>query len=242
MSAVIAIARVSLLRAVRRPSTWWLSAIAFVPALLAGWVGALGHDAMSVGAPLLVDVAAPLLTVPWVAGSLGDLFERRVVVYWFTRPIERWSALVGEWLAATLAVGWVLILGGAMLAVAQALTGNASISSLFRLPAAMLVEAAALSGLSVGVAALAPRHPVSATIAVLAVTEAALPGLWAPMQSLSLSHHVATLAGIDANASMGSLAGTAPTPSMLAAAVVLTLYSVLPLAIGARAIADRDLG
>ena len=55
MSAVLAVAKVSLLRAVRRPSTWWLSALAFVPALLGGWMGALGHGAMSVGAPLLIE-------------------------------------------------------------------------------------------------------------------------------------------------------------------------------------------
>ncbi len=242
MSAVLAVAKVSLLRAVRRPSTWWLSALAFVPALLGGWMGALGHGAMSVGAPLLIDVAAPLLAVPWVAGALGEVFERRVAVYWFTRPVPRWAPLLGEWLGATAALSLVLVLGGAMLAVADALTGSATIGSLFRLPAAMITEAAALAGLCIGVAALAPKHPVSVSIAVLAVTEAALPGLWAPMQSISLSRQVGTLAGVDPGASIGSLAGTAPSPSTLTAALVIALFCAVPMGLGARAVIDRDLG
>lgn len=241
MSAVASIARASVLRAVRRPSTWWLSALAFLPAALGGWLGATGHDALNPAAPLLVGVIAPLLVVPWVAGVLGEAFERRTVVYWFVRPIPRPVALLGEWLGAFLVVGVVLALGAAMLAVAHALTGNASMGSLLRLPLALAAEALALAGFSVGVGAIAPKQPVTVAVGVLAVTEVALPALWGPLQWVSLSRQVSTLAGVEASSSIGSLAGTAPTPSVAAALVVVSLFALLPLGLGVRSAMERDL-
>lgn len=187
MSAALSIARVSILRAVRRPSSWWLSALAFLPAALGRLARGHGLRRALGPAPLLVYVAAPLLVVPWAAGVLGEAFERRTVIYWFVRPMARPTALLGEWLGSAAAVGTVLLLGGAMLAVANALTGNAAISSLARLPIAMLAEAVALAGFSVGVATLAPKHPVSVAIGALAVTEVALPSLWGPLQVVSLA-------------------------------------------------------
>jgi hypothetical protein len=241
VSAALSIARVSVLRAARRPSSWWLSALAFLPAALGAWLGAKGYGALAVPAPLLVYVAAPLLVVPWVAGVLGEAFERRTVVYWFVRPLPRPVALLGEWLGATFAVGTVLVLGGAMLAVANALTGNASISSLGRLPLAMLADAAALAAFSVGVAALAPRHPVSVAVGVLAVTEVALPSLWAPLQTLSLSHQTLVLAGLDAAPLVPSLAGEAPAASLGVALAVVAVFVLAPMGLAVRAVVDRDL-
>jgi len=241
VSAALSIARASVLRAVRRPSSWWLSALAFLPALLGGWLGATGHDALSLGGPLLIGVAAPLLVVPWVAGVLGEAFERRTVVYWFVRPMARPVALLGEWLGSFVVVGGVLALGGAMLAVANAVTGNAAASSLVRLPAAMLAEAAALAGFSVGVGTLAPKQPVTVAVGLLAVTEVALPALYGPLQSVSLTRQVSTLAGIDAGASLGSLAGTAPSPSISIALLVVALFALVPLGLGMRTVVDRDL-
>lgn len=241
MSAALSIARASILRAARRPSSWWLSALAFAPAALGGWLGATGYDALSVPAPLLVSVAAPLLVVPWVAGVLGEAFERRTVIYWFVRPMARPTALLGEWLGAAVSVGTVLLLGGAMLAVANALTGNASLSSLARLPAALFAEAVALAGFSVGVATLAPRHPVSVAVGALAVTEVALPSLWGPLQTVSLSRQVLVLAGLDASPLRASLTGDAPPPSVAVALLVLALFAAIPLGLGVRTVLDRDL-
>ncbi len=241
MSAALSIARVSVLRAVRRPSSWWLSALAFLPALLGGWLGSTGHDALSLGAPLLIGVAAPLLVVPWVAGVLGEAFERRTVVYWFVRPMSRPVALLGEWLGSFAVVGLVLALGGAMLAVANAVTGNAAASSLLRLPVAMLAEAAALAGFSVGVGTLAPRQPVSVAVGLLAVTEVALPALWGPLQTVSLARQVSTLAGVDSGALLGSLTGSAPSPSVPVALLVVALFALVPMGLGMRAVVDRDL-
>lgn len=241
MSAALSIARTSVLRAVRRPSSWWLSALAFLPALLGGWLGATGHGALPLGAPLLIGIAAPLLVVPWVAGVLGEAFERRTVVYWFVRPVPRPVALLGEWLGAAAVLGVVLALGGAMLAVANAVTGNASPSSLLRLPLAMVAEAVALAGFSVGVGTLSPKQPVSLAVGLLVVTEGALPLLWGPLQSVSLTRQVAALAGVDAWASVGSLTGQAPEASVPVALLVVALFAVVPVGLGMRAAVDRDL-
>jgi ABC-type transport system involved in multi-copper enzyme maturation permease subunit len=167
VSAALSIARVSILRATRRPSSWWLSALAFAPAVLGAALGAAGYGALAVPAPLLVSVAAPLLVIPWVAGVLGEAFERRTVIYWFVRPMARPTALLGEWIGAAVSVGAVLLLGAAMLAVANALTGNAAISSLVRLPLAVFAEAVSLAGFSVGVGALSPKHPVSVAVGAM---------------------------------------------------------------------------
>jgi hypothetical protein len=128
-----------------------------------------------------------------------------------------------------------------MLAVANALTGNASIGSLARLPLAMLAHAVALAGFSVGVATLSPKHPVSLAVGVLAVTEVALPSLWAPLQAVSLSHQALVLAGLDAAPLLPSLVGDAPTPSVGVALAVLAIFAAVPLGLAVRTVIDRDL-
>lgn len=239
MSAMTVVARTSLLRAARRPSTWGLGAMAFLPALLGAGLGAAGHGALSVAGPIAIWVVAPLLAVALVAGTVGESFERRTMVYWFTRPVSRAAVILGELLANAALCAVILGLGGMALGVAHALTGDATIAGLLRLPAALALEGVALAGFSLGVGVLAPKHPVFVAIGVLVALEGALPRLWGPLQYVSMTSHVAWLSGLGLDAAATGSTTVPPWPLSLAAVLAFT---AVPTLLAVRVATDRDLG
>lgn len=239
MSAMTVVARTSLLRASRRPSTWGLGAMAFLPALLGASMGAAGEGALPVAGPVAIWVVSPLLAVALVAGTVGEGFERRTMVYWFTRPVSRAAVILGEFLANAALCAVILGLGGMALAVVHALTGDATVSGLLRLPAALALEGIALAGFSLGVGVLAPKHPVFVAIGVLVVLEGALPRLWAPLQYLSMTTHVAWLGGLGFEA---AATGQATPPAALLSLLAVALFTTVPTLLAVRVAMDRDLG
>jgi len=241
VSAVAVVARTSLLRAARRPSTWGTGAMAFLPALLGAAMGASGYGALGVAGPIAVWVVAPLLAVSLVAGAVGESFERRTMVYWFTRPVSRASVILGELLANAALCAIILALGGMALAVVHAVTGDATVGALLRLPAALALEGVALAALSLGVGVLAPKHPVFVAIGVLVVLEGAFPRLWAPLQYLSMTAHVGWLAGLDSVA-ITAAAGTASAPPWPASLLAIAAFCVVPTLLAVRVATERDLG
>lgn len=240
MSAISVIARTSLLRASRRPSTWGLAGVAFLPAVVGAVLGASGYGALSAAAPLAAWVAAPLLAVSLVAGVVGESFERRTMVYWFTRPIPRWTVIVGELLANATLCAVILGLAGMLLAVAYALTGDATVSALLRLPLAFALEGVGLAGLALGVGVLAPKHPVVVAAAILLVVEGALPNLVAGFKYVSLFAHVGWLAGVEGMVTEAATGTAAPPPWPVSLAVI-ALYTAVPTLLAARVASERDL-
>jgi hypothetical protein len=241
VSAIAVVARTSLLRASRRPSTWALGAVAFAPAVLGAAMGAAGYGALSVAAPLAAWIAAPLLAVALVAGTLGESFERRTMVYWFTRPVPRSSVIFGEFLANATLCAVILGLAGMCLAMVHAATGDATVGALLRLPAALALEGVGLAGLALGVGVLAPKHPVFVAAAILMVLEGALPNLVAVTKYTSLFAHVGWLAGAEGMVTEAAT-GTAAAPPWPASLLVVALYAALPTLLAARVATERDLG
>ncbi len=241
MSAVSVIARTTLLRASRRSSTYVVSILGFLPAAIGALTGALGYGATDTGGPLAVRVVAPLLVASLVAGTVGESFENRTVVYYFTRPFRRGLVLLGEALGYMAVASGVLALSGSLLAVAAALTGNVEVSSLARIPLGLALEGAALTGFSVGVGSLNPKHPVLSAIAVLVVTEGVFPFAWGPLEYLSLSYHTGRITGLIASVP-GASEGTALTaPSLAVSFLVMLLFLALPLVAALFVVEDRDL-
>lgn len=240
MSAISVVARTSLLRASRRPSTWGLAAVAFVPALIGGALGAAGYGALGAAAPLASWVAAPLLAISLVAGVVGESFERRTMVYWFTRPVPRWSVIVGEFAANALLCALILGLAGMLLAVAYALTGDATVGALLRIPLAFALEGVGLAGLALGVGVLAPKHPVVVAAAILLVVEGALPNLVAGFKYVSLFAHVGWLAGVEGLVTEAAAGHVGAPPWPVSLAVVL-LYAAAPTLLAAQVAEKRDL-
>lgn len=240
MSPVVVVARTSLLRASRRPSTWALAALAFLPALVGAALGASGYGALGASAPLAAWVIAPLLVVSLVAGVVGESFERRTMVYWFTRPIPRWSVIVGELVANATLCAVILGLAGMLLAVAFALTGDATVGALLRIPIALALEGVGLAGLALGVGVLVPKHPVVVAAAILLVIEGALPNLVAQFKYVSLFAHIGWLAGVEGMITQAA-SGTASAPAPFVSLLVVALYTAVPTLLAVRAASERDL-
>ena len=239
MSA-LTVARTVLLRASRRPSTYVISALAFVPALFGAILGSQGHGALAGGGPLTLRLVAPLMVAAMVAGPVGESFENRTVVYWFTRPFPRWQVLAGEALGHFAVASLALVLAGALLAVANALTGTADLASLARIPVGLALEAAALVGFSVAIGALVPKHPVLAALVVLMLSEGALPMVWEKLSYLSLAYHTSVLTGLPFSF-LGGASDVAAPPLAVSAAVLL-VWAAAPLAVASAVVRDRDLG
>ncbi len=238
MSALV-VARTTLLRATRRPSTWVICSLAFLPAMVGAASGLTGHGVLDAGGPVALGLVAPLLVPALVAAPTGEQFESRTVVYWFTRPFPRAMVLVGDALGyAALAAG-ALAMSGMLLASLDAILGTAELASLARIPLAMAAEALGLVSLSVAAGALVPRHPVVSVLALLVLTEAVLPRVWDAARWLSLGFHASVLAGMPF-AEAGAVALAAP-PSALASLVVMALWAAAPLAAAMVTVSQRDV-
>ncbi len=238
--STLTVARTTLLRATRRPSTWALAALAFFPAAFGAAFGAQGYGALTTGGPLALRLVAPLMTAAMVAGPVGESFENRTVVYWFTRPFPRAQVLVGEALGHAVAAVSAMLLSGALLAVANALTGTADLASLARIPLGLFAETVALVSLAVALGALVPKHPVLVTLGVLLFTEGALPTAWEKFSYLSLAYHGSVLSGLPFGFMGGETVMSAPPAAVSLA--VLAVYTVAPLALASLVVNDRDLG
>lgn len=241
MSAVTTVARVAVLRAIRRSSTWTWSALAFAPALVGALLGARGHDALADAGPLLLALVGPMLVISAVASPLGDSFAQRTIGYYFMRPVSRPSVLLGEFAGLALVAAGVMAAGGALLAVANAVTsGGGSLSTLASVPLGAALEGVVLVALSVGAATLAPRHPVSVTLGALAGLEL-LGWLWGPLQRVSVVRSAAHVAGVSSEIFSRCLTGAAPEMSTPWAAAVLAVTACVPLALASMVVVDRDL-
>lgn len=241
MSA-LTVAHTVVLRAVRRPSTWGLAALTFVPTLLAAFAGASGGVASSAGGPLAIMVIAPLFIVALVSSTVGDGYSQRTVVYWFVRPMPRSMVVLGDFIGHAVFSAAVMALSGSLLAVATIVfSGGGELATLARVPLGLALEAMVLTALCEGVATLAPRHPVGTSLALLAVTEVALPGLWGPLAWMSLTRHIGSITGLPPTSLPGALTGNLPQLSLSVGVLVLAVYTAIPLVLAMRTATERDL-
>lgn len=240
MSTVLTVAKMTLARAARRPSTYALAGLAMVPVLLAGVMAKAGYNAMGTAGPLTIRVIAPLLVVSLVASPVGESIEARTWVYYFIRPVSRALVVVGEALGFAILAAALMAACGGFLAVINAFSGNVDMMSLVRIPGAMALEAVGLVGFSMGLAVMFPKHPLFVPIGILTLTEGALASLGGRAQYVTLSWHVGQLAGIASDASDGAGGGVAAV-SLVASLVALAVVALAPLGLSMRTVYDRDL-
>lgn len=235
MSA-LTVARTTLLRASRRPSTWAIGALAFLPALAGALSGWAGHGVLPTGGPLALRFVGPLMIPALVAAPVGEQFENRSVVYWFTRPFPRARVLVGDALGYGILAAVALGLAGMLLAGASALMGVGDLEGLVRPPLAMALQGVALVSLSVAAGALVPKHPVVAVLSALVFTEGAA-FVKPELAYASLGFHAGALGHMPYAIGEGGLAA----PSPLVSLAVLGAYAVLPLVVAAQTVTERDV-
>jgi ABC-2 type transport system permease protein len=131
-----------------------------------------------------------LLPPMFIASSLGEEIEDRTTTYLWSRPIPRWTIVIGK-LIALVPISIVLVVGGFM-AATQVATGA--------LPApaeivAMSGGVIAISSLAAGIATLVPKHGMALSIVYLVIFDITLAAIPASIHNLSITRQVGVVMG-----------------------------------------------
>jgi ABC-type transport system involved in multi-copper enzyme maturation permease subunit len=133
-----------------------------------------------------------LLPPMFVASSLGEEIEDRTTTYLWSRPIARWTIVIGK-LLALVPVSIVLVVGGFTLATQVAMGAPPAPIEI----AAMAGGVIAISSLSAGVATLVPKHGMALTIVYLVIFDITLAAVPASIHNLSITRQVGLVVSHD---------------------------------------------
>jgi hypothetical protein len=189
------------LRRIRRGRMLWAAAFfALGPIAFAFLVVAKGHHVKwdNLFAPLLLlaGIVPPLLS----ASTIAEEFEDHTYTYLWSRPIPRWSVLVGK-LMATVPLAALVLCVTTAICYQVGHRGEAPGNpwgplTLPRAVAAMAMAALALSIVSGGIAVIMPRHGLGVAYAYLLVLDAPLGAMPFSIARLSITYHVAIIGGL----------------------------------------------
>lgn len=193
LASTLTMAALTWKRMIRGRALWVCLAIAMLPVAYAGAAGGrlgIAGDEIFLFEILVAAVLAPM----FVASSIGEEIEDRTTTYLWSRPIPRWSIVVGK-LVALVPVTSLVVLGSWALASQVAWHAWPEV----RACAALVTGVLVLSVLSAGIATLAPRHGMALTICYVLFFDSPLGVLPATLRELSITHQVRALSGIWAN-------------------------------------------
>jgi ABC-2 type transport system permease protein len=189
ITAVWVIAALTL-RRVARGRTLWVSALVAAPPIAFAAFVESGQTASQIFSfELLVLSVLPALLV---AAQLGEEIEHRTATYLWSRPVPRWTIVVGK-LVALVPVTCAL----AMASWAAATT-VASVPAPVASFAALAATAAAFSIMAATLAVLVPRYAMALTICYMLFFDLPLGLMPAALRHLSVTHHGRVLAGLSA--------------------------------------------
>ncbi len=195
-AAVSAIARVTFKRSTRGMLPGVAFVISILPVLAAQPLHKSGDSAF-----WLVQLLLVILPPMFVASSIGDELDERTAAYLWSRPVTRWSIVVGKLLA--LAPMCAVFVTGS--AIAAGFVGDPA------LRAAAPIVAVAASALATcvvvaGIAAVLPRHAMIFAIVYLLV-DRILGALDTSVHLACLSYATRSVAGLtDSSAVTGAIA------------------------------------
>ena len=190
LSALFAIARLTLMRVMRGKTVWVGIVIACLPFLLALILASQKH--VDVEEPVYAVELLILALIPpmFIAASIGEELEERTATYLWSRPLPRWTVLAGKLLTlAPMAVA--LVIGSFIVSVelgAHKLPETAAIASL-------AIGAVATSIVAAGIATLVPKHGMSLAILYLLFIDVPVGEIPASIRNISVTHNAETLAG-----------------------------------------------
>jgi ABC-type Na+ efflux pump permease subunit len=182
---MVAIASLTWRRLLRGRSLWVAGIIALLPVAFGIVLRTQGprHDVVD---DLLLFQLLVLAVLPpmFISSSIGEEIEDRTMTYLWSRPIPRWTVVIGKLLALA-PIAMVLVVGSWQLGCALGLEEVPAARSHVALAAA----AAVVSAVATGIAVVVPRHGMALTIGYM------LLDFWigfipASIQNLSISHHV----------------------------------------------------
>lgn len=187
MGALATVTRLTLLRLRRGRGAWIGGAIALLPIAFAISVSRTRvlHYTFSVELLVLAVVAALFL-----ASSIGEEIEGRTITYLSSRPLPRWTILIGKLIAfapivlAMVVVSWIVAvrLGLGQLPPLRSVIG-------------LGIGSLAVCAIVAGIAAVVPSYSMPLAIVYLGV-DFVVGQIPASLQLLSITHQTTALAGI----------------------------------------------
>ena len=188
ISTMLAIASLTWRRLVRGRSLWVASVIALAPVAFGAVLRTQGFR-KDIADDLLMFQLLVLAVLPpmFIASSIGEEIEDRTVTYLWSRPIPRWTVLIGKLLALA-PIAMVLVVASWHLGCALGLESVPPLRS----HAALAGAAAVVSVISTGVAVLVPRHGMALTIGYM-LLDYWIGILPASIQNFSVSYHVSSI-------------------------------------------------
>lgn len=181
--------RVTLRRLTRGRAVWACVGIALLPFFVASLFNSSRHLAdVVITAQMFVLVLLPPV---FVAASIGEEIEERTTTYLWSRPIPRWSIIIGK-LIALAPIATLLVVGGWVAAIMAASSKPPSGDSIVAFAAGGI----AISIMSAGLATIAPKQGMVLAIIYLVIIDLAIGILPASLQNVSVTRQVTLMTGL----------------------------------------------
>jgi hypothetical protein len=192
-SALTTLIGVTWRRFSRGRAVWVAVVIALLPLLMASLV----HDSDAVA--VIQTLVMCLLPPVFVASAVAEEIEDRTSTYLWSRPLARWTLLVGKLLALA-PIATVLIALGWFAAV-QVGTGHAPPD---RTVVGFAAGGLAISTMSAGIGTLVPRHGMALSVVYFIVIDLPVGAIPASVQSISITRQVRLLSGLEGTGAIAS--------------------------------------
>jgi len=197
-AALWTIARLTVRRLSRGRALWVCAAIAMLPVAFAVVMQANGghhfHDTFAIDLLVLA-----VLPPAFVASSIGEEIEDRTTTYLWSRPLPRWTVLIGK-LIGLAPIAIVLVVGSWWIAIRILNQQSPRPDSVIALAAAVV----AVSAISAGIAALVPKHGMALTIVYMLFFDLPVGEIPASIQIASVTHQAQLIAHVHSSDSASS--------------------------------------
>ena len=190
MRPALIIAGLTLRRLARGRAVWVSGIIAALPVLFASAMRQKGN-ASSLDIMVFVMLLFVILPGMFVASAIGEDIEDRTTTYLWSRPVPRWSILIGKLIA--LAPLTALLIAGSW--IAAVLVGTHAPPSAISC-VALAAGAIAMSFVVAAIATLVPKHGMPLAIAYALFFDGPVGLMPISLSKLSITHHVRALADV----------------------------------------------
>jgi ABC-2 type transport system permease protein len=199
IDASFAIARVTLTRMLRGRSIWVVIGLCVLPTL---WAAVQKVDSVDDMGLVFVTWALLLAILPPVllAAAIGEEIEERTASYLWSRPIPRWSIVIGK-MVALVPILW-LALGASVLVPFYVFVPNAAAHGdvAARIGAMAILATLGAAAVTAGLTTIAPRYGTILSIAYLLFIDDPLAAIDASISRMSVIYNAIQIAAINDNA------------------------------------------
>lgn len=220
-TSALIIARLTLTRIFRGRAVWISAIIAALPLAFAAAISAKQHSNI-VGDILAFELLLiAIIPAMFVSASIGEDIEDRTTTYLWSRPVPRWSILVGKLL--TLApLSALVILTSAM---ASVYVGQRTI--LPAAPALALVAGTVVACFAcAGIATLVPKHGMPLTISYMLFFDLPVGAMPISLAKLSITFQLRSLADVPSNVPTTQLGGAAGLAALSVVWLAIALWRI----------------